>query len=510
MPDANIVTAVANIQSSSPFHSVSEVEVLISANPDDREVYPQGSIRTGNGYDKTFSLSYVALSKLMNAAGIRESANQRIDDRKHPHICHWQFSAVWTQPDSTELRYSGDYELDLRDFIDVGEGRRVMAARFEKAFQDERQSVVAKRFTQETGSLKYDALTAKCDQLYAKLDDDGKREVDELAEAKALRYVVQMRQFIVQRAQTGAMERVIRKMLNLKSQYTAAELKLPFRVPRSRFDWDRLDKVLGTQESMQLRKAQAMQLLGLTANDVAQVRQLESPVVRDEPERAVETGIFRDAATLLGETSATTPVEQEPAVSVEKQTQHIATPADPFELEPNTDEVLFRGAIHKKADKVGNAFAEDAELKAWFQKEIVAKFEGPHYKNHLHDHFNVESAVNLTWDQLSWLSRHRINGEVYPEAYKGKKAEKPKTEEKRKPGRPPKPKAVDNSIKDIVTEIAIRVATQMGIQDGHHAADIDQAIKDVMGGIESGVVDSPVTDDAVNEIEAFFREQLKP
>lgn len=506
MPDANIVTAVANIQSSSPFHSVSEVEVLISANPDDREVYPQGSIRTGNGYDKTFSLSYVALSKLMNAAGIRESANQRIDDRKHPHICHWQFSAVWTQPDSTELRYSGDYELDLRDFIDVGEGRRVMAARFEKAFQDERQSVIKGKFSKDVESLKYDALTAKCDQLYAKLDDDGKREVDELAEAKALRYVVQMRQFIVQRAQTGAMERVIRKMLNLKSQYTAAELKLPFRVPRSRFDWDRLDKVLGTQESMQLRKAQAMQLLGLTANDLAQARQLEAPqwkqvVAEDGTPMAVADVHISGTVTESGdEIFAENIVKSEPVA--ETKAPVVVTPASPVtkdalaELEPKPDEVLFRGKIHKKSDKVGNAFS-DKELKDWFQKEIVSKFEGPHYKNHLKDHFNVESAVNLTWDQLSWLTRYKINGEVYPVEYAGK--------EKKKPGRP---KKVDTNIESIVEKIAVQIATELKVQDNAHASDIAQLITDVMGGIAGGTIESPVTNEGVKEIETFFREQL--
>lgn len=511
----NDVTPVVNIQSSSPYHSVSYVDVLISSNPDDREVYRQGSIRVGSNWENTWSLSYVALSKLMNAAGIEEVANRRVDDRSHPFVCAWQFSAKWTQPDSTVLSYSGDYELDLRDDIDIGGGKFVKAARYEKACIDERQSVIEKKFSSEVGSLKGPAAQAKCDQIYAGLSEEQKREIDEIAEAKALRFVVQMRQFIVQRTQTGAMERAIRKMLNLKSQYTTAELKEPFRVPRSRFDWDRVDKVLGTTQTMELRRAQAMSLLGLTAADIYQARQLNAPRQEayvevpatqpapfqftddpEEPTTPATDAIFHAAAQVMETT----------AVEVKARGENGSDDDGGFDLKQ--DEMAFRGKVVKKDEVIGAALQEP-ETKAWFTQNVVGSFEAPqHYKNHLKSHFGRESAVNLTYYEIDLLARHQINGAEYPAKYAGKTAEKKEVKPDKKPA---KKKAEQSSnIKEFVEKVAEKIATEFGIFDKpDRASDISDAIRDVVGAVETGVIEKPDSEDGVKEIESFLREQLK-
>lgn len=489
MSDTNEVTPVATVQGFSPFHSVSYVDVVISANPDDREVYRQGSVKTNSGYENTFSLSYVALSKLMNAAGIEEVANRRVDDRSHPHFCSWQFSAKWTQPDSTVLAYSGDYELDLRDWIDIGSGQRVMAARFEKVVADERQSIIEKKFPADIGQLKYDAKTAKCDSLFVGLSEDDKRDVTDLAEAKAIRGIVQRRQFIVQLAQTGAMERTIRKMLNLKSQYTASELKKPFRVPRSRFDWDRVDTVLGQGLSLEMRQAQAMKLLGLTSNDLTQARQLAAPVLKsnvtysqsdDDGEMGGVVAAYDEAK--LVETKTLTP-----AVAL------IDNWVEESELAP--DEFMFRGITRKKNDIVGKSLTDSNDLKTWFMEKVVKGLApDAHYKAHLKDHFSKESAINLTWEELDLLSRHVVEKLEYPDKYKGKQKKAVKPDKKETLAARAKRLGVDvifdKTIKGTVFE------TDSGL-----AADANQMLVDTCDAVEGGTSN-------LAEIEQFLKEQF--
>lgn len=460
MTDANNVTPVMQVQSASLYHSITYVDVLISSNPDDREVYRQGSVKVGSEWENLWSLSYVALAKLMNAAGIEEVANRRTDDRSHPFVCAWQYTAKWVQPDSTVLTYSGDYELDLRDFIDIGGGQTVKSARFEKAVLDERLAVLKAKLPKEFNGVNGNAANAKADSLYAGLDEAGRREVDDIAEAKALRFLVQMRQFIVQRAQTGAMERVIRKMLNLKSQYTTAELKLPFRVPRSRFDWDRLEKTIGSGEARALQQAQAMKLLGLTADDLQRVRQIEPPRIEPAAEAT-----FREA---------------------EKITTDEVVIDDKDPDEPAADEILFRGVKYKRTDTASKALS-DKETKEWFLASVVKLYPGPHYANHLKDHFGVSSAQNLTVEQLDLFCRHTINKAEYPARYAGK----PK-----KPAKKPDGKTVES--------LVMGIADQMKINDGGHASDIHEAIKSVEQGIETGMFSLNNPD----EIEAAVREYL--
>src|SRR3990167_166899 len=133
--DYNDVTPVSNIVSVSPFHSVTFQDVFLSPNPNDRDAYPQGSAKINGQWTSLYALTATALLKLMNAAGIKEPGNRRMDDRSHPHICAWQYSAEWTQPDATVLAYSSDYELDLRDYISIN-GTNYKGARFQKAFND--------------------------------------------------------------------------------------------------------------------------------------------------------------------------------------------------------------------------------------------------------------------------------------------------------------------------------------------------------------------------------------
>lgn len=397
----NNLTPTTSIESASAFHVVTWAEVQIDLSTNAREVYKQGGTGYGENRVDFYALTNVALSRLMNAAGIKQTGSVRVDAGENPHVCSWQFSAEYTQPDSTVLAYSADYELDLRDYIQVGE-QTLRGARFEKALQDERVAVLKSENDKDLGKLYGEKLNAKADVMYAALDDAGKKHVDDLAEAKALRYIVQMRQFIVQRAQTGAMERAIRKMLNLKSTYTLEELKKPFRVPRSKFDWDRLDKAIGVEASAEMRQLQAMKLLGINPDELAHWKQLNAPKQQALSAPTQHIDILGDD---LDGTAFGVADNSEKSVDMPAP---VLTRVDPNIVE-------WHGQLINLANMVGPAFA-DGELKAWYSTNIVKKLGRGHYENHLKKHFGGKSTVaSLTWRELILLEEKVINGVAYPD-----------------------------------------------------------------------------------------------
>ena len=402
------VTPVSTIQSSSPFHAVTMQEVMISTDLNDREIYKQGGGFVGGKWTDGYALTSVGLSKLMNAAGIEEVRSQRTDDRSDPYLCEWQFVAKWVQPDSTTLTCSENYEFDVRDWVYLGNGHKVYSARFAESVYSERAALMEKEYP-VLRDMKGEAKAAKSDQLFSGLDEEKKREITELAEGKALRSLVQPRKFVVQRAQTGAMLRAIRKMLNLKQSYSLQELKEPFRIPRSRYDWERMDAVLGKQVGSDLRQLQALKLLGIAPEEFQKFRQIAAP--QPLPPDALE-GVFHEA-------------------KVEVVDSELPLPEQPVAQKPETttlavDEMDFLGKVVKKTDKILDA-ASQPEVKNWITKYIVGAFEAKkHYLNHIKDHFGVESAINLTYEQIWSLYLHKHKGNEYPEQWAGKKKPKVK------------------------------------------------------------------------------------
>ena len=329
-----------------------------------------------------------------------------MDDRSHPYVCAWQFVAKWVQPDSTTLTCSEDYEIDLRDKIDIGNGQDVYSARFAESVYSERASLMEKKFP-ELNELKGEAKSSKSDQLFSTLDSENKREIIERAEDKALRSLAQPRKFVVQRAQTGAMLRTIRKMLNLKQSYTLQELKEPFRIPRSRYDWERMDAVLGPQISTELKQLQALKILGISSEEFKSFRQIAAPVHTPD---ALE-GIFEETKVEVKDSELAHP-DQVQSPKVEEPVL-------------KDDEMYFLDKIVKKTDKLNSA-PLDQVTKDWIAKNIQGAFSvDKHYRNHLDDHFHVTSAINLSYEQIWAMYLHKHKGQDYPPQWVGKEKKKP-------------------------------------------------------------------------------------
>jgi hypothetical protein len=444
---------------------------------------------TGYGDDRvdTYSLTSVALSRLMNAAGIREVRSQRVDERTHPYVCEWQFTAEWVQPDSTSLTYSESYEFDVRDWVDLGKGEQVYSARFAEEVYKERANLVVKEFPSEfPKSLSYGPnRDSKIDKCWLSLSPEKKAELTELAEAKALRALTQMRKFVVQRAQTGAMLRTIRKMLNLKSAYTIAELKEPFRVPRSRFDWERLDGILGKESSGEMRQLTALKLLGISPEEFSNFKQLAAP----KTESPVVEAEFED---IRAEVVKAEPVTEPAKVSPKPETTTLAD-----------DEMDFLGKVVKKTATVD---VTDKTIKDWITKYIRGADWGheKHYFAHLEDHFDKQSAANLTYEQIWALYLHKHKGVEYPFQWVGKEKNQKKEQKKEQK----KQKSADPLTKRIValglTEVYERIQKELGIGD----AETDEKSATLMGKIVEMVQQGMTSASDGDEIVQFAKDNI--
>ncbi len=202
--DYNVLVPTLTIQEISPFHKPVLEIVRINPDPKAGEVY---EIVQGSG---EFSMRAVALQKIGYAAGLIWNAKGcgRTDDGSNPRVVTYRAEAAVRKEDGTYMPLNAEYMVDL-DVIEE-ETRESYEKKSQTILADKRKK--GEKWTEE----------------------DRKAYVE-----KSLRRdMLQKRKFRLQLAQTGAMDRVIRKILGLKGTYKAAELSKPFVVPKIAFNPD--------------------------------------------------------------------------------------------------------------------------------------------------------------------------------------------------------------------------------------------------------------------------------
>lgn len=249
------IMAEMQILSSSPFHSISEVTVHISPRREDREAYYVG----GYGDDKLYGIAKKGLERLMMAAGIVEvsSESRRVDLRRW--VGKWV--GKYTQPDGKEIHLSGEKEMDLS----VGGTRWTQHRQTELDGLLRAHGVKSGYFKRIKNSYKRGQEWLKPHHLNEYAVTVSPEDMDGMvfqAEAKATRNVNQASQFGMELAQSGARHRAIRAIMQI-GQYTEAQLREPFIVIRSRFDWKAMQEQLGDETVKRLKAAQAAQAMGL-------------------------------------------------------------------------------------------------------------------------------------------------------------------------------------------------------------------------------------------------------
>jgi len=493
----NEVTTNSNIVSASPFHVVTYQEVTIDINQDAKEVYKQGGKYINDVWTDLFALTDLGLSKLANAAGIHGTP-ERIDDRSVPYVCAYRFNGEWVQPDSTILSFATDYELDLRDYITIN-GATVKGARFEQAQQAELDLLIEQHFKKELGGLRGDAKKNKLALLRKDLPLEELDAFRERAEEKALKFIIQMRVHMVSRAQTGAKERFIRKVLGLKNAYSLAELKNPFRIPRSEFRFDKMVEQLGPEMAKPLLELKAASLLGIAPETLTQYKQLASPqsIHPSHPAEvadstgATESVIVGDSstATLIAIPSGESEKKESPATIVESVTVTEMIDVGDGKMKPRHETIGV---------KVANS--------DWFKSHILNhkyfqdKNKKPnrfHFDGHLEKHFGLKSPVNLTWEMFVALQNH-ING-------KGDDVKYYKPEEVKET----EPKSIVERIGEAgLSPLVASWRKDYNQTPGAESPDFIEQVENILLGIANGFF-STSTPEELKEIDEQFRAAFK-
>lgn len=192
------------------FHKIVVDRVFLSADVGEGDVYMQD--RGGPNGKAKYAPTRQGLMKLANASGVMWDPSRcvRLDDRRDRNYVAYQAVGGMKKIDGSPLFFKAEYDLD-----------------FEVIEEEIREGYENKA-----------TMYAKNPQKYGwwhKMDSDSQ---EAYLEKCIRRDVLQKRKHKAKLAETGAMTRVVRALLGLKSAYTAEELKKPFIVVRSVFQPD--------------------------------------------------------------------------------------------------------------------------------------------------------------------------------------------------------------------------------------------------------------------------------
>lgn len=209
----NVLVPTQEIQQVSPWHAARIAVCTVNPDPMAGDVFKVGSRKNDatNQWEDLYTLAKPALMRLAASAGIvwnwRESDYVKLDSN---YVLYRAVGAL-RLPDGSWQPLVGTKEIDLT------------------VIEDELYEANLKKGREHAGG---DA------KAQAKLNG---MSADEWAKAQTRSAMIQWRKNKAARAETGAMLRVVRAALALRSQYTVTELKKPFVVPRIDFSPDYSD-----------------------------------------------------------------------------------------------------------------------------------------------------------------------------------------------------------------------------------------------------------------------------
>jgi len=263
----NVLMPTQHIEQVSPWHAARTNIVQVNPDPMAGDVFKVGSRynESTHEYEDMYSLAKPALMRIASAAGIvwnwRDSGPRVLEK---DYVCYRAVGAL-RLPDGSWQPIMAEKEIDL------------------SVVEDELRDQYTKKADGPLGGT--DAKTYRGEWRKVR---HGKEERDAffLAEDEKPRFIeanvranlIQWRKNKLMRAETGAMLRVIRAALGIKSQYTFAELQKPFVVPRIDFSPDYNDPSV-RQALLQHGVATMNALFGGATPPAPQVAFTERPVI---------------------------------------------------------------------------------------------------------------------------------------------------------------------------------------------------------------------------------------
>lgn len=224
----NILLPTQTLQQISPWHAVRTSEVKIDPNPDNGEVFKVGSKQDKNGnWEDTLYIAKPGCFKIAQAAGIVWNWNAcgPIGNPTRDYVIYKAVGAM-RLPDGSWQPITAHKEIDIPTIEE--EVRVQYVKKANGALNGEKDTY--------KGEWKKYKITNKNGEEYEKngyflREDEKARYITDKTHSD----IIQWRKNKLGRAESGAMLRVIRAALGMKSSYTRAELEKPFVVPRIDF-----------------------------------------------------------------------------------------------------------------------------------------------------------------------------------------------------------------------------------------------------------------------------------
>lgn len=245
----NVLMPTQHIEQVSPWHAARTTVVQVNPDPVSGDVFKVGSRYNDKAktWEDVYCLAKPALMRIAAAAGIvwnwRESGPTVL---QRDYVCYKAVGAV-RLPDGSWQPIMAEKEIDLA------------------VIEEETHEANLKKAYEYAGDPK-------------KKDNLKGLEPEEWALQQTRTALIQWRKNKLMRAETGAMLRVIRAALGIKSQYTFAELQKPFVVPRIDFSPDYNDPSV-RQALLQHGVATMNALFGGATPPAPQVAFTERPVI---------------------------------------------------------------------------------------------------------------------------------------------------------------------------------------------------------------------------------------
>jgi hypothetical protein len=301
---------------------------VIRIDPHDRQmVYPSPA------NDDTFCLHWQALKTLASAAGVQFSPSTiHYDAENNPTV---SLTGRWESQPGQYSTAPGSYRMDIQARID-----ELTLAVEKKPERTEKQ-----------------------------------RKAKEYARKRLSGEIIRVKRFALQMAETGAMARCLRTLLNVRNSYTVEELRLPFVVARLSYAptnpllkralgvaaQDDMAALFGDGPDVDPALLQAAEVI-LTAAGRGQ--RIDEPPPISETVRELEEAqaeVMEQETVFTEEAEA----EAEPEPETEPDEEEAGEPAEPESEAPNkwsTDEQTMQ-YVRRDLDKKYNGLTEEAAAK---------------------------------------------------------------------------------------------------------------------------------------------------
>ena len=241
--NCNLLLPSATTVMINPFYKCSVIEISVDISDNSGDIFPVGKAKTGEDqygrgiFKDVYSLAKPFLMKLATAAGIQFHPDYTKVTRENANTFIGRAYGAVRLPDGTFKTHAETKRFCLDD-----EEAKMRLEYMDKSIMGIYDSTAARKAANMfDGEWKED--TKKLDRnnrptrYYAIADSDREKYI----ERSMLVAMTQLRKTISEKAQTGAILRVVRALLGVKGTYTIEELKKPFAVLSVNFQPDYSD-----------------------------------------------------------------------------------------------------------------------------------------------------------------------------------------------------------------------------------------------------------------------------